>query len=70
MRSIKPPTLTASEIAATIDLTVREFRKLVAAGRFPPPDDHRGKADLWRASTVVAFLDGSWWPNHKHIARD
>lgn len=49
--------LTRREAAALCRVPLSTFDSLRRQNRFPFPDAHMGKHMLWRASTVVAFLE-------------
>lgn len=49
--------LTRREAAALCRVPLSTFDTLRRQNRFPFPDAHMGKHMLWRASTVMAFLE-------------
>ncbi|NLA34094.1 MAG: helix-turn-helix domain-containing protein [Actinobacteria bacterium] len=49
--------LTRREAAGLCRVPLSTFDSLRRQNRFPFPDAHMGKHMLWRASTVVAFLE-------------
>lgn len=49
--------LSLKTVAKTIDVSTKTLRKRVSQGTFPPPDYKRGRVNLWRRSTVAAWLD-------------
>lgn len=50
--------LRAKKAAASLDISEREFLRLVETGCLPRPVDLGGK-DRWRVSDIEAILDGS-----------
>jgi predicted DNA-binding transcriptional regulator AlpA len=48
--------LRLAEAAAAVGLSRRMVERLRAAGKFPKPDAHAGRAPLWRPATLDHWI--------------
>jgi predicted DNA-binding transcriptional regulator AlpA len=45
-----------SELATMLGVSVKTLDRMRRDGSFPPPDQHAGRALLWRVSTIDEWL--------------
>jgi predicted DNA-binding transcriptional regulator AlpA len=50
--------LRLDELAAALGVSRRTVERERAAGRFPKPDLHIGRAPLWTPATIQRWVDG------------
>ena len=56
------PLLRARAVAHSLGVSGRTLERLLAAGRFPPPDLRLGRITLRRPATVRAWIDAECRP--------
>ena len=56
------PLLSTRTVCRLLDTSDRNLRRLVASGKFPPPDRRLGRSLRWKASTVRGFLESETEP--------
>lgn len=55
---IQPQLLRMQDVARLVNLNARTLRRMVSAGRFPPPDKSIGaKIRLWKRHTVMDWIE-------------
>ena len=52
-----PTYVDVSDITEALKTSDRSIRRLIASGRFPPPDLRLGRRLKWKLDTVIAFLE-------------
>lgn len=45
------------DVAAALDISLREFERMVSSGRFPRPDVRIGRSPRWKPETVRNWID-------------